>query len=123
MALFRHVISGTFPGEEWSVTLHTEGTLSVGDAEAANAAAITAAYAFFVAKRAEYRECVAISRSAEGLSLSMSADVAAKQLIEEHQAYRRLLDASTAAEGTPSQLLAGPRGFTVDFSRLTLHSL
>lgn len=45
MALFRHVISGTFPGEEWSFTLHTEGTLSVGDAEAANAAAITAAYA------------------------------------------------------------------------------
>lgn len=44
MALFRHTISGTFPGERWSFTYHTEGVLSVGDAEAANAAAITGAY-------------------------------------------------------------------------------
>lgn len=44
MALFRHVISGTTPGEEWSWTLHTEGTVSTGDANGTLAAAITAAY-------------------------------------------------------------------------------
>lgn len=44
MALFRHVISGTTPGESWSWTLHTEGNLSAGDANDVLAAAITAAY-------------------------------------------------------------------------------
>lgn len=44
MALFRHVISGTTPGEQWSFTLHTEGTVSTGDANDSLAAAITAAY-------------------------------------------------------------------------------
>lgn len=44
MALFRHVISGTTPGEEWSFTLHTEGTGSTGDANAALADAIDTAY-------------------------------------------------------------------------------
>jgi hypothetical protein len=44
MALFRHVLSGTTPGEEWSFTLHTEGNPSAGDANAALAAAITTAY-------------------------------------------------------------------------------
>lgn len=44
MALFRHVVSGTTPGEQWSFTLHSEGTLSVGDANTALAAAVAAAY-------------------------------------------------------------------------------
>lgn len=44
MALFRHTISGTYPGESWSFTYHTEGTIPLGDAEAASAAAITGAY-------------------------------------------------------------------------------
>lgn len=44
MALFRHVASGTAPGEEWSWTLHTEGTGSTGDANTAFAAALTAFY-------------------------------------------------------------------------------
>lgn len=44
MALYRHVISGITPGESFSFTLHTEGTASTGDANAALAAAITAAY-------------------------------------------------------------------------------
>lgn len=44
MALFRHVASGTAPGEEWSWTLHTEGTASTGDANATFAAALNAFY-------------------------------------------------------------------------------
>nr|CRY97162.1 hypothetical protein [uncultured prokaryote] len=44
MALFRHVISGTTPGEQWSFTLHSEGNLSAGDANAALSSAITSAY-------------------------------------------------------------------------------
>lgn len=35
MALFRHTVTGTFPGEVWSFGLHTVGTLSVSAAEAA----------------------------------------------------------------------------------------
>lgn len=44
MALFRHVVSGSTPGETWSFTLHTEGTLSTGDANAGLVSAVNAAY-------------------------------------------------------------------------------
>jgi hypothetical protein len=45
MALFRHTASGTTPGEVWSFTMHTEGLLSVGDANQAFADGLTAAWA------------------------------------------------------------------------------
>lgn len=32
MALFRHVAAGTFPGEIWTFTLHSQGVLSISDA-------------------------------------------------------------------------------------------
>lgn len=35
MTTFRHVVRGTFPGESWSTTLHTTGTLTVAAANAA----------------------------------------------------------------------------------------
>lgn len=44
MALFRHVISGSTPGETWSYTMHTEANVSTGDANDSLAAAVTAAY-------------------------------------------------------------------------------
>lgn len=40
MAIFRHVASGTYPGESWSFTLHTEGTIALTAAQAAWASAI-----------------------------------------------------------------------------------
>lgn len=45
MALYRHVASGTVPGEQWSFTMHSEGTLSTGDANTEFADALTAAWA------------------------------------------------------------------------------
>jgi hypothetical protein len=39
MTIYRHVASGIFPGEVWSCTMHTTGTLSLA---AANAAWVTA---------------------------------------------------------------------------------
>lgn len=39
MTLYRHVVKGTFPGESWSCTLHSTGTLSVSAANAAWATA------------------------------------------------------------------------------------
>jgi len=44
MALFRHTASGTQQAGDWSFTLHTEGSLSVGDANAAWATALTAGW-------------------------------------------------------------------------------
>lgn len=35
MTVFRHVAKGTFPGESWSFTLHTEGTIALTAAQAA----------------------------------------------------------------------------------------
>lgn len=32
MALFRHIAAGTFPGEIWTFGIHSDGTLSPGDA-------------------------------------------------------------------------------------------
>lgn len=42
MALFRHVLNGTFPGESWSFTLHTEGSISIEAAQTAWVDAVTA---------------------------------------------------------------------------------
>lgn len=42
MALFRHTVSGTFPGEVWSFGIHTTGTITVTAAEAAWANAFDA---------------------------------------------------------------------------------
>jgi hypothetical protein len=44
MALFRHTASGTVLGGDWSFTLHTEGSLSVGDANTAWTDALTAGW-------------------------------------------------------------------------------
>jgi hypothetical protein len=74
-------------------------------------------------KLLEYDECVATSRSAEGLNLSMSIEAAAKQVAEYHAAYRRLLAAAAVAEGTNPALLADRRGYCVDFSNGQLHRL
>lgn len=35
MALYRHVASGTFPGEIWQITMHTTGDVSLADAQSA----------------------------------------------------------------------------------------
>lgn len=32
MALFKHIAAGTFEGEIWTFTMHSDGTLAVGDA-------------------------------------------------------------------------------------------
>lgn len=32
MTVFRHVINGTFPGDSWSVTMHTQGTVTTATA-------------------------------------------------------------------------------------------
>lgn len=45
MALFRHVASGTTPGEQWSFTMHSEGTISNAAANAAFVDGLTAAWA------------------------------------------------------------------------------
>jgi hypothetical protein len=45
MALYRMVASGTSPGEQWSFTLHAEGSLSTGDAATAFGDALTACWA------------------------------------------------------------------------------
>lgn len=84
-------------------------------------AAAVAMYTKMTNKLAEYDECVAGSRSAEGLSLSMSIEAAAKQVAEYHAAYRRLL--SPAAAGTNPDLLRAARGHCVDFSYGQLHRL
>lgn len=44
MALFRHTASGTQQTGSWSFTLHTEGSLSVGDANSAWSDALTAGW-------------------------------------------------------------------------------
>lgn len=44
MALFRHTASGTVIGGDWSFTLHTEGVISVGDANTAWSTALTAGW-------------------------------------------------------------------------------
>lgn len=73
--------------------------------------------------RLQYRECVATSRSAEGLNLSMSPEFAGNLLVVEHRAYRRLLEVSSVAAGTNPALLAKQRGHTVDWSQGQLHRL
>jgi len=45
MALFRHTASGTQQSGSWSFTLHTTGSLSVGDANTAWASALAAGWA------------------------------------------------------------------------------
>jgi len=40
MTVFRHVAKGTFPGESWSFTLHTEGTIALTAAQAAWSSAL-----------------------------------------------------------------------------------
>lgn len=40
MALFKHTLQGTFPGEVWSFGLHTSGNLTVSAAETAWATAV-----------------------------------------------------------------------------------
>jgi hypothetical protein len=42
MALFRHVMMGTTPGEEWSCTLHTTGTNTLSSAQTAWSSAVSA---------------------------------------------------------------------------------
>lgn len=42
MAVFRHVMLGTTPGEEWSCTLHTAGTGSLASAQTAWSSAVGA---------------------------------------------------------------------------------
>lgn len=42
MALYRHTVTGQFPGEQWSFGLHTTGALSVSAAEVAWATALDA---------------------------------------------------------------------------------
>lgn len=42
MALFRHVMSGTTPGETWSCTLHTTGAGSLASAQTAFSGAVSA---------------------------------------------------------------------------------
>jgi hypothetical protein len=42
MTLYRHVIKGLFPGDSWSVTMHSTGTLSLAAANAALVASWTA---------------------------------------------------------------------------------
>lgn len=42
MALFRHTVSGTFPGETWSFGLHTLGNITVSAAETAWSNAVQA---------------------------------------------------------------------------------
>lgn len=42
MALYRHTIQGTYPGEVWTFRLHTEGTLSLAASQSAWMNALTA---------------------------------------------------------------------------------
>lgn len=42
MALYRHQLLGTYPGEIWTFGLHTEGSISLAAAQSAWASAITA---------------------------------------------------------------------------------
>lgn len=79
-------------------------------------AAVQAAWTRLQAKLGEYDECVASSRSAEGLNLSMSVEAAAKQVIEYHAAYVSQRGQAVAAPGTDPRLLAPPRAFNVDHS-------
>ena len=79
-------------------------------------AAVQGAWTRLQSKLAEYEECVATSRSGEGLSLSMSIEAAAKQVVEYHQAYVTLRDKAAAATGTNARLLLAPRAFCVDHS-------
>ncbi len=85
--------------------------------------AVVAMYTKLANKLAEYDECVAGNRSAEGLSLSMSIQAATEQVANYHAAYRRLLAQSGVAAGTNPALLAGQRGHCVDFSNGQLHRL
>src|SRR5690606_1067115 len=41
MAIYRHVISGTTPGEIWSWTMHTDSTLEVDAAQSAWTTAVS----------------------------------------------------------------------------------
>lgn len=91
-------------------------------AESASAA-VQALWTKLQNKLAEYDECVATSRSAQDLNLSMSIDAAAEEVANYHLAYRRLVDQSAVAAGTNPALLAGRRGYTVDFSNGQLHRL
>lgn len=87
------------------------------------AAAVQAMYEKLTAKLAEYDECVAGTRSAEGLSLSMSIQAAAEQVANYHAAYRRLLDKEKLPDGAKSHLLKSQMGHCVDFSNGQLHRL
>lgn len=84
---------------------------------------VVAMYDKLIAKLAEYDECVAGTRSAEGLSLSMSIQAAAEQVANYHAAYRRLLDKQPLAEGAKPHLLKPQMGHCVDFSNGQLHRL
>jgi len=42
VALFRHVLSGTYPGESWTTTLHTTGNVALTAAQAAWESAVNA---------------------------------------------------------------------------------
>lgn len=42
MALYRHVLQGTYPGEVWTFRLHTEGNISLAAAQSAWDGAVTA---------------------------------------------------------------------------------
>lgn len=86
-------------------------------------AAVVAMYDKLTAKLAEYDECVAGSRAAEGLTLSMSIDAAARQVAEYHAAYLRLLAKDTLPAGAKSHLLKGQMGHCIDWSSGQLHNL
>jgi hypothetical protein len=42
MTLYKHTLSGTFPGDEWSFSIHTLSALAVADSQTAWASAVTA---------------------------------------------------------------------------------
>lgn len=63
------------------------------------------------------------SHSMEGSQYEKDPAVAAARVMEYHAAYLKILAAGTAAPGTNPALLATPRGYTVDFSHLSLHRL
>lgn len=60
MAVYRHTLLGTFPGEQWTFRIHSEGNLSLAAAQSAWAAGVTAfgsaAYLATLAPETEFVE-------------------------------------------------------------------
>lgn len=80
MTIYRHTANGSFPGEEWTCTFHTEGTLDLTAAQAAWVAAWSAAWSGLSAPTDNINQLIATDVSTTSLVTSSLDPVTFRQV-------------------------------------------